>query len=57
MPGTLLPLRARVSVSCTDPGPWPSARLVPIVDLPLQEVASGMKVMYEGVAEPACTRR
>ena len=57
MPGTPLPLRARVSVSCTDPGPWPSARLVPIVDLPLQEVASGMKVMYERVAEPACTRR
>src|SRR5216683_7176841 len=24
-----LPLRARVSVSCTDPGPWPSARLFP----------------------------
>src|SRR5579859_4314449 len=24
-----LPLRARVSVSCTDPGPWPPARLFP----------------------------
>src|SRR5271157_4341371 len=46
-----LPLRARVSVSCTDPGPWPSARLVPIGSgLPLQEVADGMKVMYEHVA-------
>ena len=46
-----LPLRARVSVSCTDPGPWPPARLVPIGSgLPLQEVADGMKVMYEHVA-------
>ena len=46
-----LPLRARVSVSCTDPGPWPPARLVPIGSgLPLQEVADGMKVMYERVA-------
>ena len=46
-----LPLRARVSVSCTDPGPWPPARLVPIGGgLPLQEVADGMKVMYERVA-------
>jgi hypothetical protein len=46
-----LPLRARVSVSCTDPGPWPSARLVPIGSgVPLQEVANGMKVMYERVA-------
>ena len=46
-----LPLRARVSVSCTDPGPWPAARPVPIGGgLPLQEVADGMKVMYERVA-------
>src|SRR5216684_1604814 len=46
-----LPLRALVSVSCTDPGPWPLARLVPIGSgLPLQEVADGMKVMYEHVA-------
>ena len=44
-------LRARVSVSCTDPGPWPSARLVPIGSgLPLQEVARLMKVLYERVA-------
>src|SRR5437867_13416225 len=46
-----LPLRARVSVSCTDPGPRPPARLVPIRGgLPLQEVADGMKVMHERVA-------
>ena len=46
-----LPLRARVSVSCTDPGPWPPARPFPSAGgLPLQEVADGMKVMYERVA-------
>ena len=46
-----LPLRARVSVSCTDPGPWPPARPFPSAGgLPLQEVADGMKVMYEHVA-------
>ena len=44
-------LRARVSVSCTDPGPWPAACLFPSVGgLPLQEVARRMKVLYERVA-------
>ena len=46
-----MPLRARVSVSCTDPGPWPAACLFPSVGgLPLQEVARRMKVLYERVA-------
>jgi len=44
-------LRARVSVSCTDPGPWRAARPVPIRwGVPLQEVARRMKVLYERVA-------
>ena len=46
-----MPLRARVSVSCTDPGPWPAARPFPSGGgLPLQEVARRMKVLYERVA-------
>ena len=44
-------LRARVSVSCTDPGLWRAARLIPIRGgVPLQEVARRMKVLYERVA-------
>ena len=43
-------VRARVSVSCTDPGLWRAARLVPSVGVPLQEVATRMKVLYERVA-------
>ena len=44
-------LRARVSVSCTDPGPWRAARLFPSAwGVPLQEVAGLMKVLYERVA-------
>ena len=44
-----LPLRARVSVSCTDRGPG-RRRACSHRGLPLQEVADGMKVMYERVA-------
>ena len=44
-------LRARVSVSCTDPGLWRAARLFPFArGLPLQEVAARMKVLHERVA-------
>jgi hypothetical protein len=44
-------LRARVSVSCTDPGLWRAARLFPSAGgLPLQEVARRMKVLHERVA-------
>ncbi len=44
-------LRARVSVSCTDPGLWRAACLFPSAGgLPLQEVAARMKVLYERVA-------
>ena len=43
-------LRARVSVSCTDPGLWRAARLFPSVVVLLQEVARRMKVLYERVA-------
>ena len=44
-------LRARVSVSCTDPGLWRAARLFPSAGgLPLQEVAARMKVLHERVA-------
>src|SRR5436309_7147507 len=44
-------LRARVSVSCTDPGLRRAARLIPIRwGVPLQEVAWRMKVLYERVA-------
>ena len=46
-----MPLRARVSVSCTDRGLWPAARLSgPHGGLPLQEVAAQMKVLHERVA-------
>ena len=44
-------LRARVSVSCTDPGLWRAACLFPSAwGVPLQEVARRMKVLYERVA-------
>ena len=43
-------LRARVSVSCTDPGLWRAARFLCRRGVPLQEVARRMKVMYERVA-------
>ncbi len=44
-------LRARVSVSCTDPGSWQAARPShPRGGVPLQEVAAQMKVLYERVA-------
>jgi transposase len=44
-------LRARVSVSCTDLGLWRAALLFhPHGGLPLQEVAAGMRVLYERVA-------
>jgi hypothetical protein len=43
-------LRARVSVSCTDPGSWRAARLSHRWGVPLQEVAWRMKVLYERVA-------
>jgi len=43
-------LRARVSVSCTDPGSWRAARLFLSGGVPLQEVARRMKVLYERVA-------
>ncbi len=38
-------LRARVSVSCTDPGPWPAACRIPSRQVVLlQEVAAGIDV-------------
>ena len=43
-------LRARVSVSCTDPGPGGGAPVPIRWGVPLQEVARRMKVMYERVA-------
>ena len=44
-------LRARVSVSCTDPGVLAGGAPVPIRwGVPLQEVARRMKVLYERVA-------
>ena len=43
-------LRARVSVSCTDPGLWRAACLSHRWGVPLQEVARRMKVLYERVA-------
>jgi hypothetical protein len=43
-------LRARVSVSCTDPGLWRAARLSHRWGVPLQEVARRMKVLHERVA-------
>ena len=40
-----------MSVSCTDPGSWQAARPFPSAwGVPLQEVATGMKVLYERVA-------
>ena len=43
-------LRARVSVSCTDPGLWRAAPVLIRWGMPLQEVARRMKVLYERVA-------
>ena len=43
-------LRARVSVSCTDPGLWRAARHPIRWGVPLQEVAAQMKVLHERVA-------
>ena len=45
-----MPLRARVSVSCTDPGLWRAAPVPIRWGVPLQEVARRMKVLYERVA-------